>query len=171
MLGFMDYTYVEGNSEKPIGNSLVDDTETVFTVCFSVECLVKIMALGLVMSKGCYLRDMWNWLDFLVVVAAVIQDLNIVPNVSSLRTFRLFRPLRSLSAMPSMKILVNTLIQSSGQLIYIIVLDMFFILTFAIFGLQMWGGVIHFRCRETPHPVDGDWKVVNGDDRICGSFH
>jgi hypothetical protein len=48
---------------------------------------------------------------------------------------------------------------------------MFFILTFAIFGLQMWGGVLHFRCRETPHPVDGDWKVVNGENRICGAFH
>jgi hypothetical protein len=70
-----------------------------------------------------------------------------------------------------MKILVNTLFQSSGQLVYIIVLDMFFILTFAIFGLQMWGGVMHFRCRETQYPVDGDWKVIAGDDKICGGFH
>lgn len=30
---------------------------------------------------------------------------------------------------------------------------------------------MHFRCRETLHPVDGDWKVVKGDNRICGSFH
>ena len=35
----------------------------------------------------------------------------------------------------------------------------------------MWGGIIHNRCRKTPHPVDGDWKVVEGDTRICGSFH
>jgi hypothetical protein len=114
MLGFMDYTYIEGSGEKPLGNMLVDNSEILFTVFFTFECFVKIMALGLVMGKGGYLRDIWNWLDFIVVVAALIQNLNLVANVSSLRTFRLFRPLRSLSAVPSMKILVNTLFQSSG---------------------------------------------------------
>ena len=162
-LGVMDYTYEDGVGKKPLGNQLVDNSEILFTVFFTFECFVKIMALGLIMDQSCYLRDMWNWLDFIVVVAALIQNLNIISNVSSLRTFRLFRPLRTLSAVPSMKILVNTLFQSSGQLVYIIVLDMFFILTFAIFGLQMWGGVMHFRCRETQYPEDGDWKVIKGD--------
>ena len=35
----------------------------------------------------------------------------------------------------------------------------------------MWGGIMHFRCRQTPHPIDGDWKVVESDKRLCGSFH
>ena len=30
---------------------------------------------------------------------------------------------------------------------------------------------MHYRCRETEHPVDGDWKVVEDDERICGAFH
>ena len=68
-------------------------------------------------------------------------------NVSAIRTFRLFRPLRSLSAVPSMKMLVNTLLLSVSQLSNILILDTFFIMTFAIFGLQMWEGVIHYRCR------------------------
>ncbi len=35
----------------------------------------------------------------------------------------------------------------------------------------MWGGAIHYRCRETPRPVDGDWPVIKGDFRTCGSYH
>lgn len=35
----------------------------------------------------------------------------------------------------------------------------------------MWEGVMHFRCRQTKYPENGDWLVVEGDDRICGAFH
>ena len=62
-----------------------------------------------------------------------------------------------------MKILVNTLLNSVSQLSNILVLDTFFILTFAIFGLQMWEGVTHYRCRQTKYPENGDWKVVEDD--------
>ena len=30
---------------------------------------------------------------------------------------------------------------------------------------------MNYRCRKTKYPVDGDWEVVEDDDRICGSFH
>ena len=51
------------------------------------------------------------------------------------------------------------------------ILDIFFILTFAMFGQQMWNGIVHYRCRKTKYPVDGDWEVVDDDNRLCGSFH
>ena len=35
----------------------------------------------------------------------------------------------------------------------------------------MWEGITHFRCRQTLHPVDGDWLVVEDDNRICGGAH
>jgi len=35
----------------------------------------------------------------------------------------------------------------------------------------MWKGVMNYRCRTTKYPENGDWQVVPGDDRICGSFH
>lgn len=112
-LGMMDYTWTdESPEEKPLGNMLVDNSELLFTLFFTMECIVKIIAKGLILEDNCYLRDMWNWLDFTVVVAAVLQVLQLVGNVSSLRTFRLFRPLRTLSAVPSMRILVSTLFKS-----------------------------------------------------------
>lgn len=73
--------------------------------------------------------------------------------------------------MPSMKILVNTLLYSVSQLSNILIVDTFFILIFAIFGLQMWEGAMHYRCRQTKYPENGDWKVVQDDRRLCGSQH
>ena len=67
--------------------------------------------------------------------------------------------------------LITTLFISFHQLGNILILDIFFILTFSLFGLQMWGGIVHYRCRKTPHPVNGDWEIVEDDTRLCGSFH
>lgn len=50
-------------------NSIVNLSEIPFTSIFTAECLVKIIAMGFVRNKGAYLRDSWNALDFLVVIA------------------------------------------------------------------------------------------------------
>uniref|UniRef100_A0A7S3IWC4 Ion transport domain-containing protein n=1 Tax=Strombidium inclinatum TaxID=197538 RepID=A0A7S3IWC4_9SPIT len=177
LLAIMDYRWKDTDSStlegtpKPLTNAIVDESEIFFTLCFTFEATVKILSMGLIMSKGCYLRDGWNCLDFAVVVTGLLQFIPGLANTSALRTFRLFRPLRSLSAIPSMKLLVNTLLNSVRQLSNILVLDNFFILTFAIFGLQMWQGTMHQRCRETERPVNGTWPIVQDDLRICGSFH
>ena len=28
---------------------------------------------------------------------------------------------------------------------------------------------MHYRCRVTPYPVNGDWELVEGDTQICGN--
>jgi hypothetical protein len=40
----------------------------VFFSIYFLEVIMKIMARGLVMDKHTYLRDPWNWLDFMVVL-------------------------------------------------------------------------------------------------------
>lgn len=70
-----------------------------------------------------------------------------------------------------MKLMVTTLFNSFSLLSNILILDMFFIFIFAIFGHAMWEGILSYRCRQTRFPVDGDWKVVESDHRICGAFH
>lgn len=36
-------------------------------------------------------------------------------------------------------------------------------------GVILWKGDIHYRCRYTPQPVDGDWPAIETDTRPCGS--
>jgi len=50
---------------------MVEKTEIFFTVSFTIEAIIKIMALGLIFGKTSYLRDAWNWLDFIVVVTSL----------------------------------------------------------------------------------------------------
>ncbi len=46
---------------------LKEKVEIVFIVIFTVECILKVIALGFVMHQGAYLRNAWNILDFLIV--------------------------------------------------------------------------------------------------------
>ena len=39
-----------------------------FTAIFTVELVLRVMALGFVLHRYSYLRDPWNWLDFIVVL-------------------------------------------------------------------------------------------------------
>lgn len=51
-LGLYDYTDKDG---KFWGNKLVDKSEFFFTAVFTMECILKIIAYGFLMSEGCYL--------------------------------------------------------------------------------------------------------------------
>jgi len=40
----------------------------IYTVIYAIEALLKIIAYGFIFQKGAYLRDLWNVVDFVVVV-------------------------------------------------------------------------------------------------------
>ena len=67
--------------------------------------------------------------------------------------------------------MANTLFDSVYNLTNILILDTFFILIYATFGLAIWGGVSHYKCRQTKYPENGDWKVIEDDHHVCGAFH
>lgn len=108
-LGLQDYTRPNADIWQ---NNLVEKSEIVFTSIFTFEALTKIIAMGFICGHKAYLKDAWNWLDFIVVVTSLLTAMPGMANISGLRTFRLFRPLRSLTSLPSMRILVGTLLAS-----------------------------------------------------------
>jgi len=67
---------------------MLDGTEKFFTIVFAVECVIKIIARGFILHKHSYLRDIWNWLDFIVVLSSVIsvivQEVGIEGSVAGL---------------------------------------------------------------------------------------
>ena len=105
---------------------MLDVADVVFVVFYTLECLIKVLGMGFILEPGSYLREAFNWLDFLVVVCSLLTWIPALKSVSGLRTFRLLRPLRSLTTMPSMKILISTLIASVAQLGGVLVLAVFF---------------------------------------------
>lgn len=167
MLGIRDYTPENVDSQI---NKIVDSSDQIFVMCFTIECFLKICGMGFCLDQGSYLRDAWNWLDFVVVISSLLTEIPQLQSVSGMRTFRLMRPLRSLTTMPSMKILISTLLASVSQLGGVLVLAIFFFTIFAILGVSLWSGQIYNRCRLTEFPVNGDWLADPNDTRLCSSI-
>ena len=142
ILGILDYENPESNSVR---NQIGDYSEPFFTAIFALEALIKIIALGFIFGKNTYLRDPWNWLDFIVVVTSLLSNIPGVSNFSMIRTFRLFKPLRSFSSFPQMKAIVSTMLSSMAKLGEIMIVAVIFFYIFSVLGLSVWNGKIHFR--------------------------
>ena len=113
LLGCINYEQVNTNvplEKQDYMNKFVNKSEVYFVVAFGIECMSKIIGMGFIVDKGSYLRDPWNWLDFMVVISSLLTEIPAMKSFSGMRTFRLMRPLRSLTTMPSMKILISTLL-------------------------------------------------------------
>lgn len=177
-LGMLDYEYSNLMTdfpdlvlEIPFLNRLMEQIEYFFTICFTLEMVIKMIAHGLILDKNCYLRDYWNWLDCIVVIGSILAYLPNFSNVTVLRTFRLFKPLRSLRTLPSMQELVVTLLDSVMQLTNVFFLLVFALLVFSILGVQIWRGVTHFKCRTTEAPIDGIWPIAEDNNDVCGGLN
>ena len=142
----------------------------IFTCLFTIEFLMKIIAYGFVLYENSYLRDPWNWLDFIVVITGLLSFFpSINANLFALRTFRLISPLRSIHAFPNMKIFIITLINSLGDLGNIFFLTLFFFIIFGVTGLSLWSEILHYRCRTTKEVIN-DKLPLNPlfVDSLCG---
>ena len=53
--------------------------EYFFSVMFCLECCLKVIAMGFFQGEGSYLRDNWNWLDFIVVISILLGAIPGVP--------------------------------------------------------------------------------------------
>ena len=63
------------------------------------------------MEEYSYLRDPWNWIDFFIVITGVLYFIpHFKLNINSIRSFRLLRPLKALSSLPSMRKFIHSLI-------------------------------------------------------------
>nr|AAI63679.1 Cacna1d protein [Danio rerio] len=180
-------------------NSTNHDLETVeyaFLIIFTIETFLKIIAYGLVMHQNAYVRNGWNMLDFVIVViglfSVVLEVLTkeggekeeVGENLSAhghggkpggfdvkaLRAFRVLRPLRLVSGVPSLQVVLNSIIKAMVPLLHIALLVLFVIIIYAIIGLELFIGKMHASCyfqgtdilEDEPAPC-----AVNGHGRTC----
>ncbi|CAF1517833.1 unnamed protein product [Rotaria sp. Silwood1] len=121
-------------------------TEYIFTIIYTFEALTKCIARGFILQKYTFLRDPWNWLDFIVITFAYITFFINLGKVAVLRTFRVLRALKTVAVIPGLKIIVNALIQSFIALRDVAVLSSFILSIFALIGLQLYMGILRQKC-------------------------
>ncbi|XP_042300799.1 sodium channel protein type 2 subunit alpha-like [Sceloporus undulatus] len=124
--------------------------EYTFTAIYTFESLIKIFARGFCIGSFTFLRDPWNWLDFLVISFAYITEFVNLGNVSALRTFRVLRALKTISVIPGLKTIVGALIQSVKKLSDVMILTVFCLSVFALIGLQLFMGNLRHKCLLWP---------------------
>ncbi|XP_061464565.1 sodium channel protein type 2 subunit alpha-like [Rhineura floridana] len=120
--------------------------EYTFTGIYTFESLIKIFSRGFCIDSFTFLRDPWNWLDFLVISFAFITEFVNLGNLSALRTFRVLRALKTISVIPGLKTIVGALIQSVKKLSDVMILTVFCLSVFALIGLQLFMGHLRQKC-------------------------
>ncbi|XP_065811004.1 sodium channel, voltage gated, type VIII, alpha subunit b isoform X2 [Labrus bergylta] len=136
--------------------------EYTFTGIYTFESLTKIVARGFAIDGFTFLRDPWNWLDFMVISMAYITEFVNLGNVSALRTFRVLRALKTISVIPGLKTIVGALIQSVKKLSDVMILTVFCLSVFALIGLQLFMGNLRNKCVFWPINVT-QWILSNGN--------
>uniref|UniRef100_I3KFB2 Voltage-dependent T-type calcium channel subunit alpha n=1 Tax=Oreochromis niloticus TaxID=8128 RepID=I3KFB2_ORENI len=119
---------------------------------FAVEMVIKMVALGIFGSK-CYFDDKWNQLDFVIVMAGMLEYSLDGHNasLSAIRTVRVLRPLRAINRVPSMRILVTLLLDTLPMLGNVLLLCFFVFFIFGIVGVQLWEGLLRIPgCEDSP---------------------
>lgn len=67
-MAFNDYSpRLYSNDYKQ--SSLASDLDLFFSVCYLLEFILKVIAMGFFTEKNTYLREGWNLIDFAVVIS------------------------------------------------------------------------------------------------------
>ncbi|XP_020773995.1 sodium channel protein type 4 subunit alpha A [Boleophthalmus pectinirostris] len=135
--------------------------EYVFTGIYTFEATVKVLSRGFCVGPFTFLRDPWNWLDFMVISMAYVTEFVDLGNVSALRTFRVLRALKTITVIPGLKTIVAALIQSVKKMVDVMILTVFALAVFALVGLQLFMGNLRQKCVRWPLSNDTTYDFFN----------
>ncbi|XP_062969694.1 voltage-dependent L-type calcium channel subunit alpha-1S isoform X1 [Cynocephalus volans] len=141
----------------------LEKLEYFFLIVFSIEAAMKIIAYGFLCHQDAYLRSGWNVLDFIIVFLGVftviLEQVNVIQSntapmsskgagldVKALRAFRVLRPLRLVSGVPSLQVVLNSIFKAMLPLFHIALLVLFMVIIYAIIGLELFKGKMHKTC-------------------------
>ncbi|XP_043254244.1 voltage-dependent calcium channel type A subunit alpha-1 isoform X8 [Colletes gigas] len=89
-------------------------------------------------------------MDFFVVVTGFItafsQGIELDMDLRTLRAIRVLRPLKLVSGIPSLQVVLKSIIKAMAPLLQIGLLVLFAIVIFAIIGLEFYSGTLHKTC-------------------------
>ncbi|XP_076740743.1 calcium channel, voltage-dependent, P/Q type, alpha 1A subunit, b isoform X7 [Maylandia zebra] len=153
--------HLPDGDKTPLSERL-EETEPYFIAIFCFESGIKILALGFALHKGSYLRNGWNVMDFVVVLTGILSSVGSTFDLRTLRAVRVLRPLKLVSGIPSLQVVLKSIMKAMIPLLQIGLLLFVAILMFAIIGLEFYMGQFHKTCYD-------DVTNETADDRPCGT--
>jgi len=128
------------------GNPIIENS---FIVIYTLEMLIKICAFGFMFAPNAYLKDTWNIMDFVIVSTSLLPlVINLNISVNSLRAIRVLRPLKTITKVKSLKMIVSTLFYAFSLVMDSLYILIFVMLVFSIAGTQLFSGLLQNRCMQ-----------------------
>ncbi|ELV13105.1 Voltage-dependent N-type calcium channel subunit alpha-1B [Tupaia chinensis] len=156
------------DGDKTPMSERLDDTEPYFIGIFCFEAGMKIVALGFALHRGSYLRNGWNVMDFVVVLTGILATAGTDFDLRTLRAVRVLRPLKLVSGIPSLQVVLKSIMKAMVPLLQIGLLLFFAILMFAIIGLEFYMGRFHKACFPNSTEPVGDFPCgKEAPARLC----
>eukprot|EP00899_Mesostigma_viride_P014513 jgi/Mesvir1/23062/Mv26577-RA.2 len=111
------------------------------------------IALGVVLTPGSYLRSPWNVFDLTVAQAALIPRIFVLDQQTSfvrvLHVVRVLRPLRLVFRVPELHVVFSALVASLRGLLPVVLVAGLFWLVFGILGMELFMGKFHYCTDES----------------------
>lgn len=142
-----------GNDLGDDFNNIAETLDLLFTCVFTVEAILRILALGFVSGWSTYLRNPWCCLDFVVVVSAWASEIFVdknAPKPNVFRCLRAVRPLRSLRFFTGLKAILASLFNASILLVEVLGFLLFFFCLFGAIGINLFQGALTHECAPFP---------------------
>lgn len=159
------------NSRSEVGYDVTNAyavVDILMNIIFAIEALLKIVTYGFCMHRGSYLRNMWNVVDFVILVGGAISDIVLMfssadksVSIKVLRLFRVLRPLRLIVRYDSLKIVLDTIVTSFKTLVHVFSLLLLIIVVYAIVGIELYKGTFRTLCVDESGEISQPVTLCN----------
>ncbi|ROI46642.1 Voltage-dependent R-type calcium channel subunit alpha-1E [Anabarilius grahami] len=144
-------------------NKVLRYFDYLFTGVFTFEMIIKMIEQGLILHDGSYFRDLWNILDFIVVVGGLVafaltsntgRD---IKTIKSLRVLRVLRPLKTIKRLPKLKAVFDCVVTSLKNVFNILIVYKLFMFIFAVIAVQLFKGKFYY-CTDSSKDTENECK-------------
>eukprot|EP00698_Gefionella_okellyi_P011869 TRINITY_DN3156_c0_g3_i1.p1 TRINITY_DN3156_c0_g3~~TRINITY_DN3156_c0_g3_i1.p1 ORF type:complete len:1594 (-),score=373.42 TRINITY_DN3156_c0_g3_i1:2-4783(-) len=128
---------------------------------FTVESVIRIVAMGLVVAPQSYLRSPLNVLDTCIIIVSWATFWSTGYLLWWLRAIRIFRPLRSIRALPGLRDLTRALVSTFVDILPLILMLFMFYSMYAIMGTYFFAGTFRNFCFDELGNQDPEYLLCS----------
>jgi hypothetical protein len=152
-----------------------DAIEITLSILFVIELVIRIIADGLLLTPGAYLRNYWNQLDFCVILLNIITIfMGSEEAPRGLSTARSFRILRLIRYFDGVRDIFVALFYAFPLMLDALLFTFLVLVPFAIYGVNIFGGLM-WLCNDTDALSRGECigeflNDVSADDAVSANI-
>lgn len=122
-----------------------DVAESVFGLVLFLEFMIKVIADGFLITPNAYLRSIWNFIDFLIMIGIIVNVTTGIIFIGGLtritRSLKALRALRLITLIDHMRNTFESLIISGAvRILDAAVLAILYMIPYAVWGLNIFAG-------------------------------